>query len=199
MCCVVAEAIGQPGHGCEHAEPADRADDATDFLVLGEEAPLGEENFPVGVAGADEGQGCHAGVGHVSADVGEIFEEPEAAKSAADGFALPEEIDGAQEWNEKFAKGSAENHDGVAEPTEEEMTAFVNDQIDEIQEEKPGAVGEGVEKEECVEAEPGDSREAGDGFPGAAFFFEEGHQLQRSKPRRGKATVVSYQLSVRSF
>src|ERR1700726_790467 len=53
LCCVVAEAVGQPGHGCEHAEPADRADDAADFLVLGEEAPLGEENFPVGVAGAD--------------------------------------------------------------------------------------------------------------------------------------------------
>ena len=189
----MANAGGEPGDGGEHAEVAEGAHGGADFLVLGEEAPLGEENFPVGVAGADQGQGCGAGVGHVGADVGKIFEEPEAAKSEASDFALPEEIEGAQKRHEQFAEGSAKNHNGVAKPTEEEMAAFVDDQIDEIQEEKSGAVGEGVEKEQGVEAEPGDSREAGDGFPGAEFFFEEGHLLQRSKARRGKATVVSYQ------
>jgi len=40
------------------------------------------------------------------------------------------------------------------------MAAFVDDQIDEIQEEKSGAVGEGVKEEECVKAEPGNSRAA---------------------------------------
>jgi len=66
--------------------------------------PLGEENFPVGVAGADEGQGGGAGIGHVGTDVGEIFEEPEAAKSEGGGFTLPEEIDSAQEGHEQFAE-----------------------------------------------------------------------------------------------
>jgi len=156
----MAETVGEPGHGGEHAEPAEGAHDSADFLVLGEEAPLAEENFPVGVAGADQRQGCGAGVCHVGADIGEIFEEPEAAKSEAGGFALPEEIDGAQEGHEQFTQRSAENHDGIAEPTEEEMPALVDDQIDEIQEEKSGAVGEGVKEEECVKAEPGNSRAA---------------------------------------
>jgi len=89
----MADAVGQPGGGGEHAEKAEGAHGGADFLVLGEEAPLGEEDGPVAVLGADEGQGCGAGVGHVGADVGEIFEEPEGAKGKAGGFALAEEID----------------------------------------------------------------------------------------------------------
>ena len=42
-----------------------------------------------------------------------------------------------------------------------------------------GAVGEGVEKEKGVKAEPGDSGAARDWLPVAEFFFEEGHLLQR--------------------
>src|SRR5258708_3472667 len=61
------------------------------------------------------------------------------------------------------------------------MAAFVNDQIDEIQEEKSGAVGEGVKEEERVKAEPGNSRAAGDGLPFSEFVFEEGHWGKRSK------------------
>jgi hypothetical protein len=182
--------VGEPGDGGEHAEPAEGAHEGADFLVLGEEAPLGEENFPVGVAGADEGQGCGAGVGHVGADVGEIFEEPEAAKSEGGGFALEEEIEGAQEGHEQFAEGSAENHDGVAEPTEEEMAAFVDDQIDVVEDEEAGAVCEGVEEEEGVETEPGDSGDARDGLPFAEFFFEGWHWSKGSKPdSAGKGLV----------
>ena len=125
----MAEAEGEPGNGGEHTEPAEGAHDSADFLVLGEEAPLGEEDGPVAVFGANKGQCGGAGVGHVGANVGEIFEEPEAGEGEADGFALPEEIDGAQERDEEFAKGSTEDHGGVAEPTEEEMAAFVDDQI----------------------------------------------------------------------
>ncbi len=139
---------------------------------MGEESPLGEEDGPVALVGADEGQSRIAGVGHVGADVREIFEEPEAAEGEADGFALAEEIDGAQERNEEFSEGATENHDGVAEPTEEEVAAFVNDQIDVVEDEESGAVGEGVEKEEGVETEPSNSRATGDGLPGAKLFFE---------------------------
>jgi hypothetical protein len=177
----VAEAVGEPGGGGEHAEIAEGAHGGADLLVLGEESPLGEEDGPVALLGADEGQGGGAGVGHVGADVGEILEEPEGAKSEGGGFALPEEIEAAQEGHEQFAQGSAENHDGVAEPTEEEMAAFVNDQIDVIEDEKSGAVSEGIEKEKGVEKEPGDSGEAGDGLPVAEFFLEECHWRKRSK------------------
>src|SRR6266404_5657815 len=125
---VVTEAVGQPGHGGEHAEPAEGAHDSADFLILSEEAPLSEENRPVAFLRADQGQGRGARVGHVGADVGKVFEEPEDGKGEAGGFALPEESGGAEERDEQLAEGSAEDHDGVAEPTEKEMPALVDDQ-----------------------------------------------------------------------
>src|SRR6266850_2549698 len=126
--------VGKPGHRGEHAEPAEGAHDSADFLVLGEEAPLREKNRPVTFLRANQGQSRGACVGHVGADVGKVFEKPEDGKGKADGFALPKETGGAQKRHEQFAEGSTKNHDGVAEPTEEEMPALVDHQIDEIEE-----------------------------------------------------------------
>ncbi len=81
-------------------------------------------------------------------------------------------------------RASAENHDGVAKPTEKEVPTFVDDQINVIEDEKSGAVCEDVEEEKRVEGEPGDSCEAGDGLPVAEFFFEEGHSTKRNKASR---------------
>jgi hypothetical protein len=146
-CRIAAEAVGEPGDGGEHAEVAEDADGGADFLVQGQEAPLGEENFPVGVSRANKGQCGGAGVGHVGTDVGEIFEEPEDAEGETGGFALKEKVGGAEQGDEEFAEGSAEDADGVAEPTEEEVAAFVDDEIDVIEDEEASAAGHGVEKE----------------------------------------------------
>ena len=91
----MANAVGQPGHGGEHAEPAQGAHDCADFLVLGEESPLAKENGPVALLRAHQGQCRTACVGHVAADVGKILEQPVGAECEAGGFALAEEIDGA--------------------------------------------------------------------------------------------------------
>ena len=88
---------------------------------------------------------------------------------------MEEKIGGAEQGNEELAEGSAEDADGVAEPTEEEMAAFVDEQIDVIKDEKAGTVKGGVKKEESVETEPRDSGEAGDRLPGAEFFFQRSH------------------------
>jgi hypothetical protein len=55
------------------------------------------------------------------------------------------------------------------------MAAFVDEQIDVIKDEKAGTVKEGVEKEESVETEPGDSGQARDRLPVAQLVFEESH------------------------
>ena len=91
-----------------------------------------------------------------------------------------------------FAQRSAENHDGVAEPTEEEMPALVDNQIDVIEDEKSGTVSEGIEKEKSVEAEPADSGTAGDGLPVAEFFFEKGHWGKRSKRHAGGKVLARF-------
>src|SRR6266581_382103 len=178
---IAADPVGQPHDDCNHSKPSQSTRESADFLVLGKEAPLGEKNGPVAFLGADEGQRRAACVGHVGADIGEIFEEPEAAKGEAGGFALPEEINCAQQRHKQFGKRAAENHDGIAEPTEEEMSAFVDDQIDEIQDEKPGAVSERIEKENYVKTEPGNPGATRDRFPFSKFVFEKSHWPKRSK------------------
>src|SRR5258708_30098738 len=138
------EAEDEPGDRREHAEIAEGAHDCADFLVLGEEPPLGEENGPIAFVRADQRQDGGAGVSHVGTDVGEIFEKPEAAKSEACGFSLEEEVGGAEQRDDEFTKGSSEDVDGFAEPTKEEVAAFVDDQIGIVEKEEARAAGEGV-------------------------------------------------------
>ncbi len=111
----------------------------------------------------------------------ESFQRTKAAESKAGRFPLPEEINCAQQRHEQFDKRAAENHDGIAEPTEEEVTTLVDDQIDEIQDEKPGVVSEGVEEEEYVKTKPGNPGATRDRLPFSEFVFEEGHWPKRSK------------------
>ena len=190
---VAAKAVSQPGHGGEHSEPAQNTHEPADFLVLVKQAPLSEKNRPVTLLRADERQRRSASVGHVCADVRKVFKEPEAAKSKAGRFPLPEEIDGAKDRNEQLTERAAKNHDGVAEPTEEEMPALVNHQIDVIEDEKSGAVGEGIQKEKYIETKPGNAGAARHRIPLSQFVFEDGHRHKRNKANRRKATVVSYQ------
>jgi len=51
------------------------------------------------------------------------------------------------------------------------MTAFVNDQIDEIEEQKAGTIEGGIQKENYIEHQPANGRRAGDRFPGAELLF----------------------------
>ncbi len=184
---IAADPVGQPHDDCNHSKPSQSTRESADFLVLGKEAPLGEKNGPVAFLGADEGQRRAACVGHVGADIGEIFEESEAAKGEAGGFALPEEINCAQQRHKQFGKRAAENHDGIAEPTEEEMSAFVDDQIDVIEDEKSGAVSEVIEEEKYVKTKPGNPGATRNRFPFSEFVFEEGHcPSVASGPRQKK-------------
>ena len=173
---VAVGAIGEPGDGGEHAEPAEETESVADFLVVEEEVPLAEEDEPIAGFGADEGQGVHAGVGHVGADVEEILEEPERGEGDAVGLALEEEIDGAGGRNDEFEERAAEKHEGVTEEAEEGVAGFVNHEIDEIGEEEIGGVEPGVEEEEDVENEPGAGAEAGDGFPVVEVFEGPVHE-----------------------
>src|SRR5271165_4869405 len=137
-------AIGKPGGGGEHPEPAEKPEGVADSLVVEEEIPLAEEEQPIAGFGADEGQGVHAGVGHVGADVEEILEEPEGREGNAVGLALKKEIDGAGGGNDELEERAPEKHEGVAEKTEKRMAGFVDHEIDEIGEEEVGSVGVGV-------------------------------------------------------
>src|SRR6266851_10526210 len=178
---IAADPVGQPHDDCNHSKPSQSAHSPSNFLILKKQTPLAEKNPPIVLAGTDTGQGLGAGVGHVCANVRKVFKEPKAAESKAGRFPLPEEINCAEQRHKQFGKRAAENHDGMAEPTEEEMSAFVDDQIDEIQDEKPGAVSERIEEEKYVKTKPGNPGATRDRLPFSEFVFEKGHWPKRSK------------------
>ena len=153
---------------------------SADLPVLLEQSPLPEKNQPVARFGADQRQRVAARVGHVRPDVREILEEPEAAERKAGGFAFPEKIDRAEQRDQQFAERSAENHDRFAEQAEEKMPAFVDDQIDVVEKQKPGAVGERVNQEQRIENKPADSSGKRHTLPRAKFFLKERHCGKRS-------------------
>jgi hypothetical protein len=53
----------------------------------------------------------------------------------------------------------------VAEPAEEKVATFVNDETAIVDDQKAGAVGGSVDKEEEIEDQPGNSGDAADGLP----------------------------------
>jgi hypothetical protein len=52
--------------------------------------------------------------------------------------------------------------DGIAEPTEEKVAAFMNHQVRVVDDQKAGRVRGGVEKEKKVEHKPADAKRAKD-------------------------------------
>ncbi len=152
-----------------------------DLDVVDEDVPLGEEDFPIVVAGAHERQSECAGVGHVRADVEKIFEEPESAEGGAGGFAFDEEIRKTGERCDEFGESATEDGRGVTERAEQRMAGFVNGEIGEVDEKEIGRVERGIEEEESVEDEPGDAGGFGDRLPlaeiaGREIFEGRGHE-----------------------
>ena len=146
-----------------------------DLLIPHQDVPLRKKKRPVAFLAADKRQRGRASVRHVRPDVQKIFEEPETAEGNRRGLALPPEIDTAEERHDQLAERAAENHDRVAEPTEEKMTALVNYQIHEINNQKAGCVGGGIEKKEQIERQPRDSKDAKDRFQLREIIAKQGH------------------------
>jgi hypothetical protein len=146
---------------------------------------LTEKEGPVADFGVDERESVGASILDVDTDVEEIFEEPENGKSEAVGLTVEIKVESAEEWDEKFAKCAAEQHEGVAAPGKEEMAGFVDHQIDEVGEQEAAGVAEGVEEEKSVDEEPGDASDSGDGLPGLGFGERERHGIRVATPWSG--------------
>ncbi len=137
----------------------------TDSLVVWQDIPLGKKDGPVTFVTIDEWKDEGAGIGHIGADIEEIFEEPKEGEGQAVSLAVIEKESGTESGHDQFAEGSAQDHERVAEVTEERMAGFVNDKIGEIEKEEAGSVAPGVEKEEDIAGEDYGATDAGDAGP----------------------------------
>jgi hypothetical protein len=86
-----------------------------DLLVVDEDVPVREEDFPVVLAGAYQSNIHGAGGGHVMADVEKILQEPEEAEGHAGNFAAEAEHDSAGKRNDEFKQRAAQNCQRVGE------------------------------------------------------------------------------------
>jgi hypothetical protein len=179
--CAAKDAVNQPGDGGDHSDPADVARDGTNRSIVVQDSPLCEQHGPIVFTAAEKRQRLVASIGHVSADIRKVFEKPECRKGKTGSFASKEEIRRAEERHEELPEGSAKNHYRFAEPTEKEVPAFMNHQIDVIEKEKPAAVQRSVEEKERIEAEPADSSETGNRLPYTEAIFEKHHKPQGNK------------------
>ena len=140
----------QPDHHREHADPANLASEMADLLIEHKNTPLIEENGPVAFIGVDEREDERTGVGHVGTNIEKVFEEPEEREGQAVGLPMVEEKGRTKKRNDKLTEGATKNHDGVAEPSEEVMSSLMDGEIHEIEEEKPGIISPGIEKEKEI-------------------------------------------------
>src|SRR5271168_4119746 len=184
---VLPRAPRQPGHRRKHPAPPKDARGRTDILVLHQKAPLAEQRSPIVFATANQRQILRACIRHVRADIQKVLEEPKTAKRRSRRLALPKEIQAAKQRNQQFTERAAQNHDRLAKPAEEKMSAFVNDQIDEIDEQKIRAVRKSVDQKKCVADQPGDSHHARHRLPLFKAVLEHLHEAKPSKVTSGTA------------
>lgn len=176
---IVNDPKNEPPHCSEHAQPADAPREMADFLIVIEDAPLGEENGPITFVGVDERKRERTGVCHIRANIKEIFEEPENGEGKAVGLAMIEKEGGTKSRDNQFAKSAAEDHKRVTKPAEEGVAGFVNDQVGVIEEEEAGGVAPGVQQEENVERDDDGAAEAGDASPVVGAVHEESVAVER--------------------
>jgi hypothetical protein len=193
--CVVEDAEGQPGDGGNHSDPANIARDAPDRSIVLQDSPLPEQHAPIVFTAAKKRERLIAGVGHVGAYIRKVFEKPERRKGKSGSFTSKEEIRRAEERHEELPKGSAKNHYGFAKPTEKQVPALVNHQIDVIEEEKPAAFQSGVQEKKGIETNPANSSGTGNRLPYTEAIFEKRHRLQRSKSRFSRVLKKRCRLS----
>jgi hypothetical protein len=72
--CVAENAVGEPGDGGEHTDPADIAGDAPNRSVVLQDSPLRKQQAPIVFTAAKQRERLIAGIGHVRADIRQIRE-----------------------------------------------------------------------------------------------------------------------------
>src|SRR5678815_1870790 len=145
----------QPRHGRDHAAPAQKTYHRRDLRVVWQHAQAGEDGVPVvfdviGIAGGDERQQHGAGVGHVGGGVQPVFEEEEGAESESGGLSLAEEVCSQEQRHQPLQNGASPESERGTKPAEQKMSAFVDNQICQIDEEKRAMLAERVYQEHYI-------------------------------------------------
>src|SRR2546423_10745910 len=117
-----------------------------------------------------------AGVRNIRADIRKILEEPETAERESRGLAMRKEIRRAQKRHDQFTQRSAQNRDGVAKPSEKEMAALMNNQIDVIDKQKAAVVRRGINQKQNINRDPRDSRVSRNRLPLPKIVFQNCHE-----------------------
>src|SRR5208283_1303802 len=150
---------GQPRDCSNHPTPAEQPNHRRDLLVAvqnsearedGEEIVLDE----IWIPRRYQREGLRPRVGHVGRGVEPVFEKEEQAEDKAGGLALGEEIHSQKKRDQPLQQRASPEAKRGAEPAEEIVSAFVDDQVGVVDEQESAVGGKRVGQECDVEDEP---------------------------------------------
>jgi hypothetical protein len=107
---------------------------AADRLAVSEKTRAGKEPVPVVNVAAYEWKSLGPGVRQIACCVHETLGEPNAAERCFYGLLAPEEVDTARNWEEQLPDRTAEHVKRLTQEREEEVSGFVEGEIDAIDE-----------------------------------------------------------------
>lgn len=121
--------------------------------------------YKIRISRCDQGQLLRPRVRHVSRRVEPILKEEEQAEDKSGRLPLCEEIRGQKKRHEPLQQRASPKSERGAEPSEQIVAAFVNNQIGRIDEQKSATRREGIDEKSGIENEPRNDRWARNRLP----------------------------------
>ena len=170
----------QPCHHSQHPAPSQQPNHGGDLRIVVQKSEAGEDCVEVvldeiGIACCYQRQDLGACVRHVGCGVEPVFKKEEQAEGKSGGLALAEKIDCQQERDEPLQQRPSPKTERGTEPSEEIVSALMDDEVGAINEEEFAMRVESVEEKCHIKNQPRRQRRMGDGLP---RYVE--NRLQRS-------------------
>jgi hypothetical protein len=122
-----------PERGTDHKQVTDRRDGAGNVLVLRQQSHAPEQVVPIVLPAPDERQLLRACVRDVHCDVAAVLPDPPQGDARRVLIALPQELDHEERRHEELEQRAAGKADELPEWRENEMSRFVDGEVDAIE------------------------------------------------------------------
>src|SRR6266567_2372071 len=119
----------------------------------------------VRVARRDQRQNLGSGGGHIRRVIEPVLEKEKRTENEARSMPLHEEIRGQQKWDQPLQQCASPKTERGSEPGEQIVSAFMHDQVGDVDEQESAVSGERVRQERDIKDQPRHQCWAGDWLP----------------------------------
>ena len=160
----------QPRHHSQHPAPSQQPNHGGDPRIVVQDSEAGEDCVEVvldeiGIACCYQRQDLGACVRHIGRGVEPVLEEEEQAEGETGGLALAEKIDCQQERDEALQQRPSPETKRGTKPSEEIVSALMDDEVGAINEEEFAMRVESVEEKCHIKDQPRRQRRTRERLP----------------------------------